>query len=172
MKKRICLWLLLACMLSVAGCSSALQSKPSDLEFWIGENVDSVDFSAYQQRYGLMGGREYYASGYVPTVDENGEQKDPECCVIYTVTSYPDYSSKKKHITRITITDPAVEVYGLSIGSAAAEIESVMNSNGFKRQSEANSVGQTYQNGKVTIRFSNDSILIHIKVTNLFGMQF
>ena len=80
--------------------------KDTNLEFWIAENVDKVDFSNYQEKFGLMGGREYYGTGYLPSTNENGEQIDPEACVVYTVTSYPDHISNKKYITRITITDP------------------------------------------------------------------
>ena len=83
-------------------------SRPvTNLEFWIGENVDEVDFSGFQEKYGLFGGREYYGTDYVPTFDEDGMTIDPEHCVIYTVTSYPDYSSNEQHITGITITDQA-----------------------------------------------------------------
>lgn len=114
MKKAIVLLTVLVCLLSLIGCSAQTPKKPekpeTDLEFWIAENVDDFDFSGWEERYGIMGGREYYGSGYVPTKDENGEQIDPAECVIYTVTSYPDYSDKEQHITRITITDPTVKI--------------------------------------------------------------
>ena len=61
----------------------------TNLEFWICDNVETVDFSDYQEKFGLMGGREYYGSGYIPTTNENGEQIDPEHCVIYTVHPIP-----------------------------------------------------------------------------------
>ena len=65
-------------------------SQPlTNLEFWIAQNVDNVDWSKYQEKYGIMGGREFYGTGYAPTLDEWGQQVDPEHCVIYTVTSYP-----------------------------------------------------------------------------------
>jgi hypothetical protein len=88
----------------------------------------TVDFSDYQEKFGLMGGREYYGSGYIPTTNENGEQIDPEHCVIYTVTSYPDYSSGKSHITRIAITDPAVELFGLTLNSSKNDIKVTLGS--------------------------------------------
>ena len=94
---------------SLIGCTSI--SKPqTNLEFWIAENVDKIDFSSYQQKYGMFGGNMYYGMGYLPTLDENGQQVDPEYYVIYTVTSYPDYMNKTKHVTRIEITDPKIEV--------------------------------------------------------------
>ena len=61
----------------------------TNLEFWIGEKVGDASFSGYQEKYGLFGGREYYGTGYMPTSDGN-RQVDPEHCVIYTVTSFPD----------------------------------------------------------------------------------
>jgi len=146
-----------------------IPKKDTNLEFWIAENVDEVDFSSYQEKYGLMGGREYYGTGYVPTTNKNGEQVDPEECVVYTVTSYPDYISNKRHITRISITDPSVTVYGLTINSSADEVENVMRSYGFKNSSGQ---GQTYTKGKVSIRFSREAIRINVKVRNLFKIQF
>ena len=83
----------------------------TNLEFWICDNVETVDFFDYQEKFGLMGGREYYGSGYIPTTNENGEQIDPEHCVTYTVTSYPDYSSGKSHITRIAIRKANIKAY-------------------------------------------------------------
>ena len=76
-------------------------------------------------KYGMFGGNMYYGTGYVPTLDENEQQVDPEHCVIYTVTSYPDYMNKAQHITRIEITDPEIELYGLSINSSKEDIKAI-----------------------------------------------
>ena len=63
-------------LISLVGCSPNKLAKPeTNLEFWIAENVDDVDFSKYQEkyRYGFMGsGRQYYGTGYTPATDENG----------------------------------------------------------------------------------------------------
>jgi len=88
-----------------------LSELNTNLEFWIAENVDDVDFLNYQMKYGMMGGKMYYGTGYVPTLDEYNQQVDPEQCVIYTVTSYPDYVNKTQHITRIEITDHSSSVH-------------------------------------------------------------
>ena len=102
MKKWIALLLSIFTLILFVGCSSTTLEKPeTNLEFWIAENVDGVDFSAYQEkhRYGYMGpGRLYYGTDYAPTVDEEGRQVDPEIYVIYNVSPYPDHSSKKQHI--------------------------------------------------------------------------
>ena len=124
--KRIATAILTAIFLLV-GCGETGVEKPeTNLEFWICDNADELDFSNCKERFGIMGGREYYGSAYAPTEDENGEQTDPEKCVIYTVTSYPDYSDKANHITRITITDPAVNVFGLTVKSTEDEIKTTM----------------------------------------------
>ena len=142
----------------------------TDLEFWIAERVSNTDFANHSPKFGLMGGSEYYGLGYEPTLDENGEQHDPEQCVIYTVTSYPDYVANKQHVTRIVITDPAVQVYGLTMDSNIEEIESKMKKEGFRIEYSAR--GLTATKGKYTFQFSEDFIRIHVKVSNIFRIQF
>ena len=170
MKKRLIWLIIIACAIILFLCiRNRIPKKDTNLEFWIAENVDDVDFSGYQEKFGLMGGRQYYGTGYMPTTNENGEQVDPEACVIYTVTSYPDHISSKRHITRIYITDPSVTVYGLTINSSADEAENVMKSYGFKNSSGQ---GRTYTKGKVSICFSREAIHINVKVRNFFKIQF
>lgn len=170
MKKIVLLFTVFLCAWMLVGCSGGKLSRPdTDLEFWICDNVDDFDFSGYEQKHGLMGGRAYYGTGYTPATNENGEQIDPEHCVIYTVTSYPDYSSKKKHITSISITDPAVELFGITLSSSIGEVHAAMEENGFKQKG---SHGTTYVNGKVSIRFTNDCIIISVDVTNIWGIMF
>ena len=140
-----------------------LERPDTNLEFWITENVDNVDFSKYQERYGLMGGTEYYGSGYVPSIDEEGNQLDPEACVLYTVTSYPDYSSQTRHITSIYITDPSINVYGLTVNSTKDEVKSVIESNGFTYQDHGGTNGVLYVKDKVSFFFM-EKLFIHIRV--------
>lgn len=140
------------------------------LEFWIGDKVDASTFSGYQMKGGLFGGREYYGTGYVPTLDGN-RQIDPEHCVIYTVTSYPDYSSEKSAVTGIYITDPSVEFYGVSLNSSHKEFEKLMKKQGFKI-TDTNFNHHTAKKGKYSVIFSKDSIRIKVKVSNFFHVQF
>ena len=171
--------ILLAAILCFSGCST---EKPNDdindlsqpltnLEFWIAQNVDNVDWSKYQEKYGLMGGREFYGTGYTPTWDEWGQQVDPEHCVIYTVTSYPDYSDKAQHITSIYITDPAIEVYGLTVNSTFDEFESVVNGEGFVI-SGSNEHYIKAEKGKFSISITKKDITIRVNVENKTGMEF
>lgn len=143
----------------------------TNLEFWIGENVDGFDFSGFQEKYGLFGGREYYGTGYVPIFDEDGMTIDPEHCVIYKVTSFPDYSSRKQHITGITITDPSIEFYGISLNSSHKEFEHLIKKHGFKI-TDTNANHHTAEKGKYSVIFTKDCIRIRADVSNILGFQF
>ncbi len=158
------------CTIIFASCGRRLNEPEHDLEFWIAENVDDFDFSSYQSKYGIMGGWEYYGTGYAPTLGEDGQQIDPEHCVIYTVTNYPDYSNNSRHVTRIEITDPAVTVYGLSLSSSVEEIKSVMTAEGFTVTESGSAVRAEKDNFLFT--FSKDEITIRAEVTNLFGIVY
>ena len=147
-------------------------SKPiTKLEFWIAENVDDVDFSKYQIKYGMMGGTEYYGTGYVPTVDEYGQQVDPEHCVIYTVTSYPDYSDKEQHITGIYITDPEIAFYGISLNSSFDDFERLITQQGFEI-TNSNENSRIAEKGKYSITFTKEWIRIRVEVENKDGIIF
>ena len=100
----------------------------------------------------------------------SGWQIDPEHCVIYTVTNYPDYSSNSRHVTRIEITDPAVRVYGLSISSTAEEIKSIMTTEGFTVTESGTAVRAERDNFRFT--FSKDKITISAEVTNHLGIVY
>ncbi|MBO4983841.1 MAG: hypothetical protein J6D23_07255 [Clostridia bacterium] len=170
MKKVLALAIMLLAFCLV-GCSqnddiNDLAQPQTNLEFWIAENVDNVDFSDYQIKYGMMGGTEYYGTGYIPEVDENRQQTDPKHCVLYTVTSYPDYSSKTLHITYISITDPSIEFYGLSLNSTQEEIRYQMEEKqGFAIEKLGDNT-LIARKGDYTFSFSKDIIRISVNVTN------
>lgn len=167
--------LVLALAVVIIGVFVFVNRKPdpptTNLEFWIGENVDNFDFSGYQEKYGLFGGREYYGTGYVPTFDEDGMTIDPEHCVIYTVTAYPDYSRGTSHITGIYITDPTIAFYGISLNSSFEDFEHLMKQQDFQITG-ANANHRTAENGKYSVTFTKDYIRINVKVSNIFGIQF
>ncbi len=143
----------------------------TNLEFWICENVDNVDFSKYQEKTGIMGGREYYGTEYVPTFDEHRQTIDPEHSVVYTVTSYPDYSDEEKHITGIYITDPDIEFYGIKLGMSYDEFEVLIEKQGF----EVTEVQETFckaEKDNVWISFTEDCIRIRAEVENKSGIVF
>lgn len=168
MKKFIIL--LVSVILLLPSCTPHPIEPEHDLEFWITQDVNDFDFSSYQPKYGIMGGWEYYGTGYVPTLGEDGQQIDPEHCVVYTVTNYPDYSTNSRHVTRIEITDPAVTVYGLSISSTVEEIKSVMTAEGFNVTGSDTALRAERDNFLFT--FSKDKITIRAEVTNHFGIVY
>jgi len=147
-------------------------SRPvTNLEFWIGDNVDEVDFSGFTEKFGMFGGKEFYGTGYVPATNDNGTQTDPEHCVVYKVTSFPDYSSNKQHITGITITDPDIEFYGVSLNSSHKDFKRLMKAQGFKITDTGVS-NHTAKKGKYSVVFTKECIRIRVKVSNIFGIQF
>ncbi len=177
MKRLFALALVLVLIVSLFACDNRqtqnndLSQPITNLEFWIAENVDDVDFSKYQKKYGRMGGTDYYGTGYVPTVDEQGQQVDPKHCVIYTVTSYPDYANKEQHITHIYITDPEIEFYGITLNSSFEDFEYYIQNQGFEiTQSNENS--RTAEKGKYSISFTKKWIRIRVEVENKEGMVF
>ena len=171
MKRFILIFLaVILCLPAFSSCGKRLSEPEHDLEFWIGENVDGFDFSGHEPKYGIMGGLEYYGRGYVPTLAEDGWQIDPEHCVIYTLTNYPDYSSNSLCVTRIEITDPAVRVYGLSLSSTVDEIRSTMASEGFTVTGTDASIRAEKDNFRFI--FTKDSIRITAEVTNHFGIVY
>jgi len=173
-KSRKILVFVLVFAIAVTGIIVYANRKPAcpvtNLEFWIGEKVDDSSFSGYQEKYGLFGGREYYGTGYMPTSDGN-RQVDPEHCVIYTVTSFPDYSSGKSAVTSIYITDPSVEFYGVSLNSTHKEFDKLMKKQGFKI-TDTGAIPRTAKRGKYTVTFTQKYIRISVNVSNLFGIQF
>ena len=158
-----------ALLLTIHKFINYIPNPRTNLEYWIAHHVDPMDFATHQEKIGLMGGREYYGKGYMPTKGKNGEQTDPAHCVIYTVTSYPDYSSRKRCVTRIYITDPDVELYGINCQSSLGEIDTALRRHGF-RPSDA--PGITYRKGKTTVSISDGAIRIGVKVSNFFRIQF
>ena len=185
MKKLFTLLLVLILIFSLCACDNSqlphddnqqLQNndltKPvTNLEFWIAENVDDVDFSKYQKQYGMMGGTAYYGTGYVPTVDEYGQQIDPEHCVIYTVTSYPDYANKEQHITLIYITDPKIEFYGITLNSSFEDFEYYIQNQGFEI-THSNENSRTAEKGKYSVTITEEWIRIRVEVENKDGIEF
>jgi uncharacterized lipoprotein NlpE involved in copper resistance len=174
MKKIIFALLIVLFGLSLVGCSTNSRiDKPDDtnLEFWVGENVDNFDFSNHNIRYGRFGGTDYYGLGYTPQIDENDVQVDPEYYVVYTVTSYPDYSSKQKCVTIIEIADPAVTFYGLGLTSTIDEFDDVLTIKEFEITEKGNNY-RRYVNGKYTIAKTDKLIYIMIKVSNKNGIIF
>lgn len=131
--------LLCAMLILFCGCNTTdtiqIPERPEDtnLEFWIADNVTGYDWNEYEGAGGFSWGvREYYGKGYERIVGEDGNKVEREYYVIYSITSWPDYSDIESHITGITITDPAVMVYGLTVNSTIEEFDAVFQEKGYE----------------------------------------
>ena len=146
-----------------------LPNPHTNLEFWVVERVKKGDFKDCSPKYGMFGGDQYYGSEYIPEITEGNMQIDPEYCVIYTVTAYPDYMFNNRYVTGIYITDPKIEIYGLTINSSKEDIIKTLKKKGFIIK-EGN--GVIAKRGKFTINFYDNSISIRAEKSNIMGIQF
>lgn len=162
------LLIIIGLLLMMTSCK--VHDKNSNLEFYLTEEVTDFDFSKHVPKYGMFGGYQYYGLGYIPkAMDNGGLQIDPDECVIYTLTAYPDYSSRGLFVTSIEITDPNVYYFGLNINSTYEEIEKVMKGLGFKKDKENEN---KFKKGKYIYSFYDNVIYLRVEVTNIFGIQF
>lgn len=106
--------------------------KDTTLEFWITEDVKDRDWSEYDEIYGWMGAREFLGSAYKKNADTDGSDQHPEHYVSYVITAWPDYADGGQFVTDITVTDPAVTVYGLTVESTFEEFDAVFESLGYE----------------------------------------
>lgn len=122
-------------LFSVSSCNeSKFLDKPEEtnLEFWITEEVDDEQFENCTFLPGLFGGDMYLGSKYKAVFNDGSSMaQEPEVHVVYTVTAYPDYSNGGSYITGIDITDPNINVYGLTMKSSKDEISKTMSNLGF-----------------------------------------
>lgn len=107
--------------------------RPDDanLEFWITQNVEEINFSQYIEIEGWYGAKQYYGIGYQPVIDDTGPC-DPEHFVKYLVTAYPDYADGGQYITKIEISDPDVTFYGLTTNSSFEEFDKTFQKKGYE----------------------------------------
>lgn len=106
--------------------------KNTSLEFWITEDVKDYDWTGHDEIYGWMGAREFLGSGYKKNEDPTGSNQHPEHYVSYVITAWPDYADGGEFVTDITVTDPAVTVYGLTIESTYEEFDAVFEPLGYE----------------------------------------
>ena len=104
----------------------------TSLEFWITEDVKDYDFSVHDAIYGWMGASEVLGSGYKRNDDSTFSDQYPDHYVSYVITAWPDYADGGQFVTDITVTDPAVKVYGLTIASTFEEFDAVFEPLGYE----------------------------------------
>lgn len=112
----------------------------TDLEFFILDDVANADFSAFQEIYGVFGASQYAPKRYGISSEGSIPQEIPEHCVLFTVSAWPDHADGGAFVTDITITDPKVRLFGLTVDSTAEEFIEKCELLGYKKaekQSEA-----------------------------------
>ena len=124
--------LLCSCSESGARVPERNPNGETTLEFRITEEVKDVDWSAYEEITGWFGAREYLGKGYEKTTDTEGTVRKPIHYVSYLITAYPDYADGGAFVTAITVTDPTVRVYGLTVNSTFEEFDAVFGDLGFE----------------------------------------
>ena len=169
MKKLSLVFLILFSMLLLCSCSKpsfkpdekVFFSRPKDtnLEFWISEKFVASDFAAceeYPSTFNTM----YYGTGY-----KQGDEK----CVVYTIGSYSPNGEEGSYITDITISDPDVFVYALTINSSVEEFETKMQSNGFVVDLSEKGDCPIAQKGNLTVMFlPGNWILLYLDVDTIY----
>lgn len=150
--------------------SGVFKPQQTSLDLWILQNVYEKNWSDYTEVPDWMGAREFYGKGYTPEISDDGIFTDPEYCVKYLVTAWPDYADGGQYITQIVITDPKVTFWGLTVESTVEQFDSVLTPKGFLYVTEkdldegteykAAWVGRSYsvtlkkQNGKCVVNIS------------------
>lgn len=174
---KLLLLCLVGCMFTFAGCMGGkILAKPEDtsLEFWVAQDVSGVDFSEYYY-VPAFGADIYYGKGYYPSeIKEDSEIVAPEHCIVYTVTAYPDYSSGGRFVTRIEITDPKINVYGINCNSDMRDFDETFKNLGCTVQDKGLLHIATY--GKVNVALASydglKALTVSVEVTNKEGIQF
>ena len=181
MKKRlICSLLSVLGVFAVLSCSACrgkdfmdgVLAEPEDnpLEFWLVDDVASVDLTGYDKfnGWGCWGfyGKDYKVESLT---DDNGDsiRKDPEEYICYTVSAYPDYAMGGSYVTGIKITDPKITVYGLSCMSTTEDLKAAFTPLGFEMEEECVAVW-----GKMRVTLRNGSLTFSVRVDNRNGYMF
>ncbi len=156
--------------------------KDTTLEFWITEDVKDHDWTGYDEIYGWFGAREFLGSAYKKNADADGLDQRPEHYVSYVITAWPDYADGGQFVTDITVTDPAVKVYGLTIASTFEEFDAVFEQLGYKLSwSEGAIKTRVATKDGITFRLTRaveenpdvvPQIQISAEVTNREGIEF
>lgn len=176
MKKRLFLIFIIS-IFTINGCSNPADlyfERPIDtnLEFWITQKVSLDEFKEKGCTFlpGWFGADEYLDSRYKADIS-TGTAMALEIHVTYLVTGYPD-TLDDRTVTQIEITDPTINVYGLTINSTQKEIKerisdipnSSINENTFDYKFFS------FKIGKANFHFYSNKITIAVPVTNKEGI--
>lgn len=147
--------------------------EDTDLDFWVTKSLEDVDLSEYTELDGLYGGKMYLGKGYEPVKMDSGMEMEPEQCVIYVATAYPDYSDEGNYITQIQITDPKVRVFGLTVADDNDTFYKKLTSLGYEIE-PVGDTGKYYvaKKGDLSISYGGGKMSIKVLVTNEKGIVY
>ena len=133
-----------SCATSEGGDNTYANFKPekpddTELEFWVGDDVSSYDFSDYEMIENDIGFDIYYGKGY--------SSKDADNYVKYVISS--------GKVVSIVITDPDVDVWGISTETSKYDFVDYFEFNGYRVEELAYSADEyTYWYSATKGRFS------------------
>ena len=168
--KLIALMLLLCtAVLMFSSCAGEKIDKPEDtnLDYWIGDTLNTNEVTLLEE---LPTSDLYLDSKYEPIIDVEGNFSKPEHCVVYYYSNYPlaDLGIVKR-ISRIEITDPAVNVWGFTINSTKEEVVSILKKNGFT-DIRRNYNDIVADNGRYRVVFrQGESIYMHYETPSIIA---
>ena len=92
----------------------------------------------------------------------------------YTVTAWPDYADGGAYVTTISITDPAVSVYGLTVSSSPDEFKRVFASMGYEVKTSGEGSVSAERDGFIFTLDLEDAPEVRVLalVTNREGIMF
>ena len=172
---KIALFILLAALMVFAvGCSSNYKEEllyldepdDSNLLFYLTEAVDEQDMlDAGCTSFDLTGNpyrKTFLDKRYdFDTVVNNTSAT--KCHVTYSISKYPQ-EANRYHVTQITIYDPSIKVYGLTINSSIKDIRKAMKKLKFSeteyKESEDYSVA-IFRRDRFAFIFTSESIRLY-----------
>jgi len=169
MKKITCGLLLFSFLLMGCSNSSPFLRRPIDtnLSLWITEEVDEDSLSSMTYLPGGFGMDIYLDSSYETIDNGDGTYRAPDVHVIYQISAYPDYSDGGSYVTYIGITDPTINVYGLSLSSSQEDIGFRMTLLGFTHQcQECSGIQEYWSKNNCAFTFNEYSITIGASISN------
>lgn len=133
MKHKISFSTFFCLILGLSSCTAfktdiRVRPRGYNLDYWIAEKIDVANMDSslfYESKYE---GVNIYLDSKYEFIEEQGKTKLPEKYVIY------DFNIEKSMIKVITITDPAISIYGLSMNSNETSIKRTLSNMGFSYQ--------------------------------------
>ncbi len=171
--KKFTILIIIICIIFTCGCTKESEIKierPADtnLELWIKQDVKDFNFGGFTNQIYDVNIKIYYGSKYTIEKNSEGQCIDPEYCVKYSITAYPDYADGGLFVTEIIITDPEVILFGLTVNSTFEEFDSVFE--GFQCEMYKTDEYHKAEKDGVTYRLKKGRFTISAEVTNKNGI--